>query len=51
MKKEVGDLIKRHTHKSAEKRIKGGMFNIILDLRYGIIENIKISGDFSIFNQ
>lgn len=34
-----------HT-KVLKKRIKGGMFNIMLDLRYGIIENIKISGDF-----
>lgn len=34
-----------HT-KVLKKRIKGGLFNIALDLRYGVIENIKITGDF-----
>lgn len=34
-----------HT-KVLNKRISGGLFNIALDLRYGVIENIKITGDF-----
>lgn len=34
-----------HT-KVLTKRISGGLFNIALDLRYGVIENIKITGDF-----
>lgn len=32
--------------KSLNKRIKGGLFNITLDLRYGVIKDIRIRGDF-----
>ncbi len=32
--------------KVLKKRITGGMFYITLDLKYGIIEDIKITGDF-----
>lgn len=32
--------------KVLRKRLQGGLFNITLDLRYGIIKNIKITGDF-----
>ena len=32
--------------KKLSKRISGGMFNIVLDLNLGVIENIKIYGDY-----
>lgn len=56
--KEINELAKKYEdhawrflqqpnyQKVLKKRIKGGMFNISLDLSYGEIKDIKITGDF-----